>query len=34
MYARSRRNPITADNVNDDWEDPASVLAPSEPVAA
>ena len=34
MYARSRRNPITAHNVNDDWEDPASVLAPSEPVAA
>jgi PiT family inorganic phosphate transporter len=34
MYARSRRNPITADNVNDDWEDPASVLEPSEPVAA
>jgi PiT family inorganic phosphate transporter len=34
MYARSRRHPVTADNVNDDWEDPSSVLAPSEPVAA
>jgi PiT family inorganic phosphate transporter len=34
MYARSRRNPITAENVNDDWDDPSAVLAPSEPVAA
>jgi hypothetical protein len=34
MYARSRRHPITAENVNDDWEDPSSVLAPAEPVAA
>ena len=34
MYARSRRNPITAENVNDDWEDPSAVLTPSEPVAA
>ena len=34
MYARSRRHPVTADNVNDDWEDPSAVLAPSEPVAA
>jgi PiT family inorganic phosphate transporter len=34
MYARSRRNPITAENVNDDWEDPSAVLEPSDPVAA
>jgi PiT family inorganic phosphate transporter len=34
MYARSRRHPITAENVNDAWEDPAAVLAPSETVAA
>ena len=25
---------ITAENVNDAWEDPSAVLAPSEPVAA
>ena len=31
MYARSRRHPITAENVNDDWEDPRAVLEPSEP---
>ena len=34
MYARSRRHPITADNVNDDWDGPPTVLEPSEPVAA
>ena len=34
MYVRSRRHPVTADNVNDEWEDPSAVLAPSEPVAA
>jgi PiT family inorganic phosphate transporter len=34
MYARSRRHPITAENVNDDWEDPSAVLEPSDPVAA
>jgi len=34
MYARSRRNPITAENVNDDWEGPSAVLEPSETVAA
>ena len=34
MYGRSRRNPITAENVNDDWEDPSAVLEPSDPVAA
>ncbi len=34
MYARSRRHPVTADNVNDAWEDPSAVLAPAEPVAA
>ena len=34
MYVRSRRNPVTAENVNDDWEDPSSVLEPSDPVAA
>jgi hypothetical protein len=34
MYARSRRNPVTAENVNDDWEDPSAVLEPSATVAA
>ena len=34
MYARSRRHPITAENVNDDWEGPSAVLEPSETVAA
>jgi PiT family inorganic phosphate transporter len=34
MYARSRRHPVTADNVNDAWEDPSAVLEPSDPVAA
>ncbi len=34
MYVRSRRHPITAENVNDDWDEPAAVLEPSETVAA
>ncbi len=34
MYARSRRNPVTAENVNDDWEGSSAVLEPSDPVAA
>jgi PiT family inorganic phosphate transporter len=34
LWARARRRPITAHNVNDDWEDPAAVLAPAQPVAA
>jgi PiT family inorganic phosphate transporter len=31
---RSRRNPVTRDNVNDAWHAPAPVVAPSQPVAA
>jgi PiT family inorganic phosphate transporter len=33
MFVRSRREPINSDNVNDDWPEPSSVLAPGEPVA-
>jgi PiT family inorganic phosphate transporter len=34
MFARSRRQPVTAKNVNDDWPEPSSVLAPADRVAA
>jgi inorganic phosphate transporter, PiT family len=33
MYVRARRQPVNSDNVNDDWPEPSSVLAPGEPVA-
>jgi hypothetical protein len=33
MFVRSRREPINSANVNDDWPEPSSVLAPGEPVA-
>jgi PiT family inorganic phosphate transporter len=33
MFVRSRRQPVNADNVNDDWPEPAAVLAPVEPIA-
>jgi PiT family inorganic phosphate transporter len=33
MYVRSRRQPVNADNVNDDWPEPAAVLSPGVPVA-
>jgi inorganic phosphate transporter, PiT family len=32
MYVRARRQPVNSDNVNDDWPEPSSVLAPGEPV--
>jgi PiT family inorganic phosphate transporter len=34
MFVRSRREPVTAHNVNDDWPEPSSVLAPTDKVAA
>ena len=33
MYLRARRQPVNSANVNDDWPEPTSVLAPGEPVA-
>jgi inorganic phosphate transporter, PiT family len=33
MFVRSQRQPVNSENVNDDWPDPSSVLAPGEPVA-
>jgi inorganic phosphate transporter, PiT family len=33
MFFRSRRQPVNADNVNDDWPEPSAVLAPVGPVA-
>jgi inorganic phosphate transporter, PiT family len=33
MFVRAQRQPVTSDNVNDDWPEPSSVLAPHEPVA-
>jgi PiT family inorganic phosphate transporter len=33
MFVRSRRQPVNADNVNDDWPEPAAVLTPVEPIA-
>ncbi len=33
MYLRARRQPVNSDNVNDDWPEPSSVLAPGDPVA-
>ncbi len=34
MFLRSRREPITHDNVNDAWNGPSTVVTPAEPVAA
>jgi PiT family inorganic phosphate transporter len=34
MLRRSRREPITHDNVNDQWNAPTTVVKPAEPVAA
>jgi PiT family inorganic phosphate transporter len=33
MFVRAQRQPVNSENVNDDWPDPSSVLAPGEPVA-
>src|SRR4051812_21950854 len=33
MFVRSRRQPVNAENVNDDWPEPSAVLAPVRPVA-
>jgi PiT family inorganic phosphate transporter len=33
MFLRSRRRPVNADNVNEDWPEPAAVLAPVDAMA-
>jgi inorganic phosphate transporter, PiT family len=33
MFLRSRRQPVNADNVNEDWPEPAAVLAPVDAMA-